>query len=53
LYGAALTAEQTGDKQAAQQFYAKLATQTEKADAASRDEVKRIREYPNKVASAN
>jgi tetratricopeptide (TPR) repeat protein len=53
LYGAALTAEQTGDKQAAQQFYAKLATQTQKADAASRDEIKRIREYPNKVASAN
>ena len=52
MYGAALAAEQTGDKQAAQQLYAKLATQTAKAEA-SREELKRIRDYSNKVASAD
>ncbi len=52
LYGAALAAEQTGDRESAQRFYAKLATQTSKSDA-SRDEVKRIREHSSKVASAD
>jgi len=52
LYGAAQAAEQIGDKASAQRFYAKLATQTAEADA-SREELKRIREYSNKVASAH
>src|SRR5438874_989952 len=52
LYGAALAAEQTGDKQSAQRFYAKLAAQTAKADAA-REELKRIRQRSNQVASAH
>ena len=52
LYGAALAAEQTGDKQSAQSLYAKLAAQTAKSDAA-RDELKRIREFSKKVASAH
>jgi len=52
LYGAALAAEQSGDKQNAQSLYAKLAAQTAKSDAA-RDELKRIREFPKKVASAH
>jgi len=52
MYGAALAAEQTGDRQAAQQLYAKLATQTAKSGA-SREELKRIRDYSNKVASAD
>jgi tetratricopeptide (TPR) repeat protein len=51
LYGAALAADQTGDKQSARYFYAKLAAQTAGSDA-SRDELKRIREYPKTVASA-
>ena len=51
LYGAALAAEQSGDKQSAQRLYAKLAAQTAQSDAA-REELKRIREYSNKVASA-
>jgi tetratricopeptide (TPR) repeat protein len=51
-YGAALAAEQAGDRKAAQQLYAKLAAQTAKADA-SREELKRIRDYPNKVATAD
>jgi tetratricopeptide (TPR) repeat protein len=52
LYGAALAAEQAGDKQSAQSLYAKLAAQTAKSDAA-RDELKRIREFSKKVASAH
>jgi tetratricopeptide (TPR) repeat protein len=52
LYGAALAAEQTGDKQSAQRLYAKLAAQTANSDAA-REELKRIREYSSKVASAD
>ena len=50
MYGAALAAEQSGDRQAAQKLYTKLATQTAKADA-SREELKRIRDS-NKIASA-
>jgi tetratricopeptide (TPR) repeat protein len=52
LYGAALAAEQSGDKQTAQHLYTQLAAQTAKADA-SRDELKRIREYSDKIASAD
>src|SRR6266567_6693346 len=44
LYGAALAAEQSGDKENAGRYYAKLAGQTAKSDA-SRNELKRIREY--------
>jgi predicted Zn-dependent protease len=44
LYGAAQAAEQTGDKESAHRYYAKLAAQTAKADG-SRDELNRIREY--------
>jgi len=51
LYGAALAAEQSGDKQTAERLYAQVATQTEKADV-SREEIKRIREYSHKVTSA-
>src|SRR2546421_2752320 len=50
MYGAALAAERSGDRQAAQKLYTKLATQTAKADA-SREELKRIRDS-NKIASA-
>ena len=52
LYGAALAAEQRGDKENAQTFYAKLAAQTADGDA-SREELKRIRQYSNKVARAH
>ena len=52
LYGAAVAAEETGDKQNAERFYAKLAAQTAKADAA-REELKRIRQHSNQVASAH
>ena len=52
LYGAALAAEQRGDKENAQTFYAKLAAQTAEGDA-SREELKRIRQYSNKVARAH
>ena len=52
LYGAALAAEQSGDKQSAQRLYAKLAAQTAQSDA-EREELRRIREYSNKVASAH
>jgi tetratricopeptide (TPR) repeat protein len=44
LYGAALAAEQTGDKKTASHYYAKLAAQTAKSEG-SRDELKRVREY--------
>jgi tetratricopeptide (TPR) repeat protein len=49
LYGAALAAEQTGDKARAQECYTKLATQTAKSDA-SREELKRIRQYRTAAA---
>jgi tetratricopeptide (TPR) repeat protein len=52
LYGAAQAAELNADKEKARAYYTQLATQTANSDAA-RDEVKRIREYPNKVATAN
>ena len=51
LYGAAQAAELNADKEKAGAYYAQLAAQTADADT-SRDEVKRIRDYPNKVASA-
>jgi tetratricopeptide (TPR) repeat protein len=60
LYGAAQAAEQTGDKENAGRYYAKLAAQTAKASG-SRDELNHIREFlaaraketanPNDVAS--
>jgi tetratricopeptide (TPR) repeat protein len=52
LYGAAQAADLNGDKEKARAYYAQLAAQTAHADG-SREEVKRIRAYPNKVASAN
>ena len=52
LYGAAQAAELNADKEKARAYYTQLATQTANSDAA-RDEVKRIREYRNKVATAN
>ena len=53
LYGAALAAEQSGDKPTAQRLYTQLAAQTAKADASWRAELKRIREYSGKIASAD
>ena len=44
LYGAAQAAEQTGDKQSVQRYYAQLAAQTAKSDG-SRDELNHIREH--------
>jgi len=44
LYGAALAAEQTGDKENADRYYAKLAAQTAKSNG-SRDELNHVREY--------
>jgi tetratricopeptide (TPR) repeat protein len=44
LYGAALAAEQTGEKEKAHQYYAKLIEQTAKADG-SRSELAQLREY--------
>lgn len=44
LYGAALAAEQTGDKENAGRYYAKLAAQTAKSNG-SRDELNHIRKY--------
>ena len=44
LYGAARAAEQTGDKQNASRYYAKLAAQTAKASG-SRDELNHVREF--------
>jgi hypothetical protein len=52
LYGAAQAADLNADKEKARAYYTQLAAQTANADA-SREEVKRIRAYPNKVASAN
>jgi tetratricopeptide (TPR) repeat protein len=43
LYGAALAAEQTGDKEKARRYYAQLAAQTAKSNG-SRDELARVRE---------
>ena len=51
LYGAAQAADLNADTERARAYYAQLATQTANSDA-SRDEVKRIRAYPNKVATA-
>jgi len=50
LYGAALAAEKSGDKEHAQQYYSKLSAQTAKSNA-SREELKRIRQY--RTASAD
>ena len=44
LYGAALAAEQSGEKEKARQYYAKLNEQTAKADG-SREELGQLREY--------
>jgi tetratricopeptide (TPR) repeat protein len=44
LYGAARAAEQTGDKENASRYYAKLAAQTAKSSG-SRDELNHIREF--------
>ena len=44
LYGAALAAERTGDKENAGRYYARLAAQTSKSDG-SRTELNHIREY--------
>src|SRR5213595_1396243 len=44
LYGAAQAAEQTGDKQSVQRYYAQLAAQTAKAGS-SRDELNHVREF--------
>ena len=44
LYGAALAAEQIGEKEKARRYYAKLTEQTAKADG-SRDELGHLREY--------
>jgi len=52
LYGAALAAEQTGDKESARQYYTKLAAQTAKSDSA-REELKRIRQYRTATIETN
>ncbi len=52
LYGAALAAEQAGDKENAHRYYAKLAAQTAKADGL-RDELNRIREYRTAETGGN
>ena len=52
LYGAAQAADSNADKEKARAYYTQLAAQTANADV-SRDEVKRIRAYSDKVASAN
>ena len=44
LYGAASAAEQSGDKEKARQYYAKLNEQTAKADG-SRSELAQLREH--------
>ena len=44
LYGAALAAEQSGDKRNANRYYAKLAAQTAKSSG-SRDELNHVREF--------
>jgi len=50
LYGAARSAEQSGDKEGATHYYAKLAAQTAKATG-SRDELNHVREF--RAAQAN
>jgi tetratricopeptide (TPR) repeat protein len=51
LYGAARAAEQSGDKEGATRYYAKLAAQTAKA-AGSRDELSHVREFLTADAKA-
>ena len=51
LYGAAEAADLNDDKEKARLYYTQLASQTANSDA-SREEVKRIRAYRNKLASA-
>ena len=51
LYGAARAAEQSGDKESASRYYAKLAAQTTKA-ASSRDELNHVREFLTAEAKA-
>jgi tetratricopeptide (TPR) repeat protein len=51
LYGAALAAEQTGDKENAGRYYARLTAQTSKSDG-SRTELNHIREYRTAQADA-
>jgi tetratricopeptide (TPR) repeat protein len=51
LYGAARAAEQTGDKQNASRYYAKLAAQTAKSNS-SRDELNHVREFLTAEAKA-
>src|SRR6059036_522532 len=51
LYGAALAAEQAGDKQNASRYYAKLAAQTAKSSG-SRDELNHVREFRAAEAKA-
>ena len=52
LYGAARAADLNGDKEKARGYYVQLAAQTASSDG-SREEVRRIRAYPNKVASVD
>src|SRR5213080_1206399 len=52
LYGAARAAEQTGDKQNASRYYAKLAAQTAKSGG-SRDELDHVREFLSARAKAS
>src|SRR5947208_2679849 len=51
LYGAARAAEQSGDKENASRYYAKLAAQTAKASG-SRDELNHVREFRAAEAKA-
>src|SRR5205814_9342235 len=51
LYGAARAAEEIGDKENANRYYAKLAAQTAKA-AGSRDELKHVHEFLSAQAKA-
>ena len=51
LYGAALAAEQSGDRKNASQYYAKLAAQTTNATG-SRDELNHVREFLSAQAKA-
>jgi tetratricopeptide (TPR) repeat protein len=51
LYGAARAAEQTGDKENAGRYYAKLAAQTAKATG-SRDELNHVRKFLSAQATA-
>jgi tetratricopeptide (TPR) repeat protein len=51
LYGAARAAEQTGDKEIASRYYAKLAAQTAKSSG-SRDELNHVREFRAAEAKA-